>query len=244
MTKIAVFGATSLVAQEYCRLAAARGDELFVVGRSVDKLDALVKDLGVRGAKVGSRAADLTRLDDHERLVDEAAQALGGIDCALIAHGVLPDQRAAERDFAVVERTILTNYTSVVSLCERLARHMEPRRRGTIAVIGSVAGDRGRRSVYVYGSTKAALHTYLAGLTDRLKLSGVDVVTIKPGLIDTPMTAHLPKSPLFASSATVARGIDRAIRRRQRVAYVPWIWRWIMLAVRSIPGAIFARMNL
>lgn len=245
MNKVAIFGATSLIAQEYCRIVAARGEALFLVGRDESKLQALARDLQIRGAKsVAFRVADFNELGCHTALMDEAERTLGEVDQALVAYGVMPDQKCAERDFLIVEATILTNFTSVASLCERIARKFEAQRRGTLVVIGSVAGDRGRASGYIYGSTKAALDVYLSGLRNRLYAFGVRVVTIKPGLVDTPMTAHLPKTRLFASAERVARGIDRAIRGGRSTAYVPWIWRWIMLVIRLIPEPIFIRMTL
>jgi short-subunit dehydrogenase len=244
VSRLAVFGATSLIAQEYCRILAARGETLFLVGRNTDKLSALSKDLTIRGAaKVVHCAADLEDLEGHPRLLAEMEQSIGECDVALIAHGVLPDQKSAERDFHLVEQAIATNFTSVASLCELLAARFEARRAGTIAVISSVAGDRARASAYFYNATKAALDAYLTGLRHRLDRSGVLVITIKPGLVDTPMTAHLKKTPLFASAGAVARGIDRAIQKRRAVVYVPGFWRWIMFAVRMMPEPLFKRMN-
>jgi decaprenylphospho-beta-D-erythro-pentofuranosid-2-ulose 2-reductase len=111
-------------------------------------------------------------------------------------------------------------------------------------VIGSVAGDRGRAGNYIYGAAKSAVETYLSGLRNRLASSGVSVITIKPGLVDTPMTAHLPKTALVASASDVARAIDRAIQRHRLVVYVPWFWRWIMLTIRMLPERLFMRMRI
>jgi len=244
VSRVAVFGATSLIAQEYSRILAARGETLFLVGRNADKLIALEKDLTIRGAaKVAYCVADLGDLKERPRLVAEMEHAIGECDVALIAHGVLPDQKSAERDFHLAEQTIATNFTSAASLCELLATRFEARRAGTIAVISSVAGDRARASAYFYNATKAALDAYLTGLRHRLDRSGVLVMTIKPGLVDTPMTAHLKKTPLFASAGAVARDIDRAIQNGRTVVYVAGFWRWIMLAVWLIPEPLFKRMN-
>ena len=245
VNRIVVFGATSRIAQEYCRIRAVQGDTLFLIARNDVKLKVLAQDLAIRGAaRVAVRVADLDVLTGHEQIIADADREVGGITHVLIAYGVMPDQQAAERDSNIVERTMLTNHTSVASLCEVLARTFEAQRRGTIAVIGSVAGDRVRASNYVYGSSKAALDAYLSGLRNRLAPSGVSVVTIKPGPVDTPMTAHLRKTILFASAEDVARGIDEAIGNRRPVAYLPWFWRWIMLVIRLIPESIFARMTL
>jgi decaprenylphospho-beta-D-erythro-pentofuranosid-2-ulose 2-reductase len=242
---IIVFGASSRIAQEYCRIAAARHDLLFLVGRNETSLQAIASDLRIRGSRrVAFCVADLDDLSGHERIVEQAESELEGLTHALVAHGVLPDQQAATGDFRIVERTILTNFTSVASICERLARRFAEKRRGVIAVIGSVSGDRGRGSAYVYGATKAAVETYLSGLRNRLAHDGVTVITIKPGFVDTPMTAHLRKNLLFASARTAALAIDRAVERRNPVVYVPWFWRWIMLVVRALPERLFMRMTL
>lgn len=136
------------------------------------------------------------------------------------------------------------NFVSAASLLSHLANLMEKRRGGTIAVISSVAGDRGRQSNYVYGAAKAGLSAFASGLRNRLQKSGVSVVTIKPGFVDTPMTAHVKKGPLFATPEAVARGIVKAIDRRKDVVYVPGFWRPIMWLIRSIPERIFKRLSL
>jgi decaprenylphospho-beta-D-erythro-pentofuranosid-2-ulose 2-reductase len=169
---------------------------------------------------------------------------MGGIDLALIAHGVLGDQQKAQADYAAAEAVLRTNFLSAVSLVTWLANYFENQKRGTLAVISSVAGDRGRKSNYVYGASKGALNVFLDGVRNRIDRSGVNVLTIKPGFVATPMTAHLPKGPLFASPETVAQGIVRAIKGRKDVVYVPGFWAVIMLIIRSIPEAIFKKLNL
>jgi short-subunit dehydrogenase len=173
-----------------------------------------------------------------------ADQALGGIDMALIAHGVLGDQDNAQADFTVAAAILHTNFLSAVSLITWLANYFEVRKRGTLAVISSVAGDRGRKSNYVYGASKGALNIFLDGVRNRIDRSGVHVLTIRPGFVATPMTAHLPKGPLFASPTKIAQGIIKAVKGRKDVVYVPAFWAPIMLIIRSIPQSIFKKMNL
>lgn len=245
MNRIALFGATSAIAQETARLFAAEGAQLFLVGRDDVRLRAVADDLLARGARAAhTSAADLADVSQHQRLVDEAMRALGGLDGVLIAHGVLPGQAEAQADAGQTLASLQVNLLSPVSLLTRLAPVLEQARAGTICVIGSVAGDRGRPSNYVYGAGKGGLATFLQGLRARLAKANVRVITVKPGFVDTPMTAAFPKNPLFASAATVGRGIHRAMRRGADVVYLPWFWRYIMLIIRLIPEGMFKRLKL
>ncbi len=245
MRKIVIFGATSAIAQAAARLFAARGDGLFLVARNPEKLAVVCADLKVRGAKeIGSMSAELTDSARHAELVKEASRFLGGLDTALIAHGELGEQAAAEKDFAKALSLLDTNFLSYASLLTHLANLFSVQKNGTIAVISSVAGDRGRGSNYVYGSAKAALSTFAAGLRNRLYPSNVHVVTVKPGFVDSPMTAHLKKGPLWASPAKVGKGIVRAIDCRRDVVYLPCFWRLIMCVITSIPEKLFKRLKL
>ena len=243
--RVAIFGATSAIAQATARLLAKRGARLHLVARDAAKLEAVRADLAVRGAgAVTTALADLDDPSRHAALVDAAIEALGGLDAALIAQGILPDQAEAARDPESARRSLHTNFVAPALLIGVLAERLEARGAGTLVAISSVAGDRGRASNYIYGSAKAALSTYLDGLRGRLHAKGVRVVTIKPGFVDTPMTAHFRKGALWASPARVAEGIVRAMERGTAVAYVPWFWRPIMLVIRLIPEAIFVRLKL
>jgi short-subunit dehydrogenase len=240
-----IAGATSAIAQATARLLARRGASFFLVARDARKLDAVAADLRARGApRVECAVADLDALERHGRLVDEAGACLGGIDIALIAHGILPDQAQCEADFSRALAALNTNFVSAASLAAELGNRLEKRGRGTIAVIGSVAGDRGRQSNYVYGAAKGGLAVFLQGLRHRLHRSGVNVVTVKPGFVDTPMTRHFPKGALWATPQRVAEGIVRAIDRRRHEVYLPGFWRLIMAVVRGLPEKIFLRTRL
>lgn len=245
MRKVLILGATSAIARYTARLFAADHDTLFLVGRNAERLEAVAADLRTRGASgVHTRVVDLNALESHERLVSDAAAAMDGLDVALIAHGTLGDQKACEKDFALAEQEIRTNFLSAASLMTHLANHLEGKRSGTVAVISSVAGDRGRMSNYVYGSAKAGLSAFAAGMRNRLHASGVALVTVKPGFVDTPMTANVKKGALFARPEDVARGIHRAILRRKDVVYLPSFWWGIMWIIRAIPERVFKRLKL
>lgn len=246
MKRILVIGATSAIAESVTRLYAVEGARLFLVARNEERLAAVAQDLRIRGAAqvdtAGWSAAETAAVP---ALLDQVRARLGQPDVALVAYGWLPDQRACEASAAAAREAVDVNFASVVELLTPLANLLEEQGRGTIAVISSVAGDRGRQSNYVYGAAKAGLSAFLQGLRNRLFRAGVAVVTIKPGFVDTPMTAHFEgKGLLWATPARAARGIRRAIDRRRSVAYVPWFWRPIMACIRAVPEGVFKRMRL
>jgi len=242
--RLLIIGATSAIAQEAAKCFAADGAEMFLVGRSAQKLQAVANDLTVRGAKrVETFVIDLDDFERHAAMLDAASAAFNGIDAALLAYGTLGDQRKCELSVAETMREFTTNCSSVIALLTLLANYFEGQRRGCIAVITSVAGDRGRRSNYVYGAAKGAVSLFLQGLRGRLSSAGVSVLTIKPGLVDTPMTAGIKKGPIFASARAVGQGVYRAMQARKEVVYVPRYWRLIMLVVRSIPERAFKRVR-
>jgi decaprenylphospho-beta-D-erythro-pentofuranosid-2-ulose 2-reductase len=216
-----------------------------LVARNGDRLTAVAQDLMTRGAlAVDTWIMDLDDTTAHPEMLASAVHRLGRIDLALIAHGVLGDQRAAEADFEVAAAILHTNFIATVSLLTWLGNYLQTQQSGTLAVISSVAGDRGRKSNYVYGASKGALNLFLEGLCNRIDRDGVHVLTIKPGFVATPMTAHVEHNALFASPDQIARGIVKAVNRRRDVVYLPWFWRWIMLLVRAIPNRVFKKMNM
>lgn len=245
MRKIIVLGATSALAMETAKLFAAEGCSFFLVARNSTKLEAVKGDLLVRGAKqVEALAADMSDLTGHEKILDRADKALGGYNMVFIAYGTLGDQKACERDFHTAEKELKTNFLSVVSVLTPVANYFEAKKEGAIVVISSVAGDRARQSNYIYGVGKGAVSLYLQGLRNRLFPAGVKVLTVKPGFVDTPMTAGMKKGPLFVTPDVVARGIVRAVKSGNDVVYLPWFWLIIMTVIRSIPEAIFKRLKL
>ncbi|MCG6862446.1 MAG: SDR family oxidoreductase [Chromatiaceae bacterium] len=246
MNSILIIGATSAIAGACARLWAPERARFFLVGRDAEKLQQVGDDLLARGAESAHRyALDLNTFAEHETMLAACLQALERIDIALIAHGTLPDQHACERDLTQALEEFSTNGTSVVALLSRLANHMQLQGAGTIAVISSVAGDRGRASNYVYGSAKAAVTAFCEGLRGRLFAAGVHVLTVKPGFVDTPMTRGLSlPGILLAKPEQVAKDIAQAVKRRRNTVYTPWFWWGIMAAIRHIPASIFKRMKL
>ncbi|SEW16874.1 SDR family oxidoreductase [Luteibacter sp. 329MFSha] len=245
MQRVLIIGATSAIAEATARLYAERGARLHLVARNRPRLDTIADDLLVRGAPEVTRASlDVGDFAAHAAALDDAWVALGEVDVVLIAHGTLPDQKACEASVETALAEFATNGTSTIALLTLIANRMQAARRGSIAVISSVAGDRGRASNYLYGSAKAAVTTFLSGLRQRMAKHGVDVVTIKPGFVDTPMTRDFKKGALWAKPEDVAAGIVKAIDKGRPVAYLPWFWFGIMTVIRSIPEFLFKRLSL
>ncbi len=243
--KIVVLGATSKIAQEIARLAAAERKELLLVGRSPERLATLAGDLAARGAaNVGCVSADLANIASHPALVDEVVAKMPNFDTILLAYGTLGEQARAEDSAEYALSELTTNFTSAVSLLTRLSGFLMQRRGGCIAVITSVAGDRARRSNYIYGTAKGALALFTQGLRAKLSSAGVRVLTIKPGPVNTPMTAHLPGRGKFADPEAVARTIYGEIEHGHgEILYVPGYWRWVMLGIRQIPESIGKKLK-
>lgn len=245
MRKVLIVGAGSAIAEACARRFAAGGDMLCLCARHAGRLEALAADLRVRGAPVVAiEVLDANDVAGHAPMLDRATAALGGLDTVLIAHGTLSDQAVCEASVESMLAEIRTNGLSTVALLTELAGRFERQRHGTLAVISSVAGDRGRQSNYVYGSAKALVTAFTGGLRQRLAKVGVNVLTIKPGFVDTPMTAAFAKGPLWASADTIAAGIVRAIERRRSVVYLPGFWRPIMAIICAIPEPVFRRIRL
>jgi decaprenylphospho-beta-D-erythro-pentofuranosid-2-ulose 2-reductase len=245
MQRVLIVGATSAIAEATARLCAARGDALFLAGRDETRLQAIAADLKVRGAsQVATGGFDALAHDQVVPLLEAATQQLGGLDAALIAHGTLSDQVACQQSIERLREEYEINALSFMALCTELANQFEAQGHGVIAVISSVAGDRGRQSNYVYGSAKAAVTAFTSGLRQRLYSKNVRVVTIKPGFVSTPMTAAFKKGALWATPAKVAADILRAMNGGSAVIYTPWFWRPIMWIIRSVPETIFRRLKL
>ncbi len=245
MKKILIIGATSAIAEHCARIWAGRGDALYLVARNEERLKTIAADLKVRGAaETDTYWTDLNYMDHHAALLDAAEAAMGGIDTVLIAHGTLSNQNACEECVEETLAEIKTNALSTISLLTLIANRFESKESGTIAVISSVAGDRGRASNYVYGSAKAMITAFTSGMRQRLHKSNVTVITIKPGFIDTPMTAAFKKGLLWAKPTKVADKIVRAIDAKKNEVYVPAFWWAVMVIIKTVPVAVFKKLML
>jgi decaprenylphospho-beta-D-erythro-pentofuranosid-2-ulose 2-reductase len=246
MKKVLIVGATSSIASACARLWAHQGSEFFLVARNSEKLEQTSADLIAHGAKaVTVHSMDAVDFLAHPAMLESCLTTLHQIDIALIAHGTLPDQKACELDVQIALKEFLNNGTSVIALLTLLANHFEKQHCGTLAVISSVAGDRGRPSNYLYGTAKAAVSTFCEGLRARLFKVGVHVIDIKPGFVDTPMTKGLPLPGVLVSKPEqVGLRIVKGIERNTDILYAPGFWAIIMLIIKSIPNFLFKRTNL
>jgi decaprenylphospho-beta-D-erythro-pentofuranosid-2-ulose 2-reductase len=243
--RVLIIGATSAMAEACARLWAEDGAQLYLIARNLEKLSLTAADLTIRGATVQHGQLDVDQLDQHEAVVDRAFHALERVDVVLVAHGVLPDQSLCEQSVAAMLDAMRTNAISAVSLLTLIANRLEAQGSGVIAAIGSVAGDRGRKSNYVYGSAKAMVATFAEGLAGRMDRAGVRVIVIKPGFVDTPMTATFKKGLLWVTPGAVAKTIYRRIAAgRSGIYYAPGFWRPIMALVRVIPARLLYRLNI
>jgi decaprenylphospho-beta-D-erythro-pentofuranosid-2-ulose 2-reductase len=243
--RLVVFGATSRIAEEISRLAARDGFEIFLLGRHLERLEQVAADLRVRGAPaVDCVLADLADVSNHEEVIRTVTQRFPDIDHVLVAYGSLTNTQRAEGCAEYAVAGIQTNFTSTVSLLTWLAPYFERRRKGCVTVLSSVAGERGRRSNYIYGAAKGGLTLFLQGYRSRLFSSGIRVLTVKPGMVDTPMTAHMSKTMLFSSPKAVAGRIYREMKSGSKdVLYVPGYWRFVVIVVRALPEWIAKRLS-
>ena len=241
-----VLGAASAIARAIALEFAGRGYGLLLAGRDMEELERIAADARVRhGVEARALFFDALQPDSHAAFVESCRQASkDSIEGAVLCFGALGDQAQAQSDAAEARRIVDTNFTGAVSILGHFANHLEEKRAGFLCALSSVAGDRGRQSNYVYGAAKAGLTVFLQGLRNRLYRSGVRVVTIKPGFVDTAMTFGRPGMFLVASPQSAARRIVAAVEKGKDQAYVPGFWRWVMLVIRLLPERIFKRMRL
>lgn len=246
MSVVVVLGATSGIGEAIAREFARRGFDLVLAGRDVSTLEVRAKDLAVRfQVEAWIRRFDALDLESHPTWLEDCEAAIGNRVSGVVAcYGVMADEAVAAAEVDSALAMIDVNYRSVVSIFDRAVEHLEGRDSAFLCAVTSVAGDRGRASNYHYGSTKAALSTYLSGLRARLHASGVTVTDVRPGMVDTKLTYGLPGLVLLASPVSVARSAVAGILRGRDVVYAPWIWWPIMLVIRLLPGAIFKRLPL
>ena len=243
MKRVLIIGATSAIAEQCARIWATRGERIYLVARNEDRLNTIAADLRVRGAvEVTTYCTDLNDIDKHFELLNTADNVLGGVDIVLIAHGTLSNQKSCEQSVAETLTEIQTNALSTISLLTLIANRFEAKKNGIICVISSVAGDRGRASNYVYGSAKAMVTAFTSVYVDHK--SNVAVVTIKPGFVDSPMTAEFKKGILWTKPNAVAAKIIKTIDKRRDEIYVPFFWGLIIGVIRALPNKIFIRLKL
>lgn len=244
--KAVVLGGTNGQGRAVARLLAERGDAVFVLGRDAEEAEKSAADLAARHPQkknVGSAKLDLERPDDFVKALDEADAALGGFDTVIVTAAMFATQEQLEADPELVRRLTTVNYAHTVVFCEHARKRLLARGGGTLAVFSSVAGDRGRKPIVIYGSTKAALSAYLEGLDHKFHAQGLHVLTVKPGFVKTGMTAGLKPPPFAGEPEQVARDVVKAIERKRAVLYTPFMWRWVMLVIRWLPRFVMRKIG-
>jgi len=246
MTRILVLGATSAIAQAYARRRAAQGASFVLTGRREDRLAAIAADLkAVGAASAESFAVDLAACEGIEAAARDLRARFGEPDEVIIAYGVLGDQERAEKDLTEARALLETNFTSAALWTLAVLKDRATQGPLTIIAIGSVAGDKGRAGNFIYGSAKAGFDCFLEGLQHKHDATPVCIVRVKPGFVDTPMTAHIKKGGLlWATPDRVAADIESAVSKRRRVVYTPWFWWVIMTIICSLPWFVFKRLKV
>jgi short-subunit dehydrogenase len=241
--RVALLGATKGMGRALARAMAARGDALFLLGRDAADLERSARDLEVRGgARIATAACDLERPETFAPALAAAESALGGLDAVVVTAGLFATQDKLEADPALTQRLLLVDFTNTVSFCEEARRRLLARGGGTLCVFSSVAGERGRKPVVLYGAAKAGLTRYLEGLDHRFRAAGLRTVCVKPGFVRTSMTDGLPAPPFAGEPEGVARRVLRAIDDGTPVVYVPGAWRWVMFVIRRLPRFVMRRV--
>ncbi len=242
---IVVLGATSAIAKAFIRQCCNAQTKFVLVGRDEEALDAIKSDLIIRKARsIETIVADLADCFRAKETVQAVMARCSRVDLLFISYGILGDNAEALKDNVLTQEIITSNFTSVACLLSEFTPIFEKQKTGSIAVITSVAGDRGRQSNYIYGSAKGGLALFLQGLRHYLSKYGVHVLTIKPGFVDTPMTSAFKKGLLWASPEKIARGIRHALLKKKSSVYLPGFWKWIMIIIKLVPESIFHKTKL
>ena len=242
--KAVLFGATRGIGRAIARELAAQGDALFLLGRGEAELERSASDLAVRGARAtGSAHCNLLEPAGFEAALESAQKSLEGFDTVIVTAAIQPSQAELEREPALLERLLLADFVHTVGFCEAARRRLLAQGGGTLCVVSSVAGDRARAPVALYGAAKAGLSHYLEGLDHGYRRQGLRTVCVKPGFVRTGLTDGLPEPPFAADPEAVARGVVRAIERGRPVVYAPPVWRLVMAAVRALPRGVLRRVR-
>ncbi|MBW2731281.1 MAG: SDR family NAD(P)-dependent oxidoreductase [Deltaproteobacteria bacterium] len=241
---IVMLGATRGMGRALSRLFAARGDRLFLLGNIAEDLQQSVVDLQTRGStEVASAPCDLLDADTFRPALEAAERALGRMDVVVVSAGLFAPQEQLEEDYAFTARMLQANFTNTVLFCEQARERILAAGGGTLCVFSSVAGDRGRKPVVLYGASKAGLSHYLESLDHRYRQEGLVTVCVKPGFVKTTMTAGLKPPPFAGEPEAVAEDVLRAIDRGSPVVYVPPVWSQIMRVIRALPRAVMRKVN-
>lgn len=245
MKNAIIFGATSAIAIETAKILASNNWSLCLVGRDIEKLTSVANAITTEhsDSKINTYVFNALDYSSHLDLIENIHKDIGQINLVIIAHGILPESNATLK-FDDIRMSLEINMLSYISICENSAAYFENYKEGAIVAISSVAGDRGRQSNYIYGTAKGAISIYLQGFRNRLYSKNVNVITIKPGFVDTPMTSNFSKNFLFVKPEVIAKGIVDAIENRKDIVYLPFFWKYIMLIIKFIPEFIFKRLNL
>ncbi len=243
--KVALLGATGGIGRALARRMAARGDQLVLLGREEGSLERSARDLEAHGGAqpVGTARCDLLDPGSFEPALDRAQALLGGLETVVVSAGLFGTQGELENDTVLRRRMLAANFAGTIEFCEAVRPRLLAQRGGTLCVFSSVAGDRARRQVVLYGAAKAGLSYYLAGLDARFRRDGLRTVCVKPGFVRTAMTAGLRPPPFAAEPDAVARDVLRAIDAGRTVVYTPAIWRLVLLAIRLLPRAAMRRLE-
>ncbi len=243
--KVLLIGATSSISRALAVEMAKKGWRLHLAARDSFEVERIAQDLYIRyGIAVSWSIFEAQKYEHHSLFFEKIITELGGVDGVIISLGELGEQDQAQEDFAQTQRIIDSNYTGVISVLTYVANYLEKQQHGFIIGISSVAGDRGRQSNYIYGSAKGGLSLFLQGLRNRLSKSGVHVLTVKPGFVDTKMTFGKPGMFSVASPEQVAIAILKGLQKNKNIIYVPWFWWGVMTIIRSIPESIFKKLKL
>lgn len=243
-TSIVICGATSAIAQDIAKLWAMQGARFVLQSRDEKHLSHIREDLLARGAsQVDMYTANAQQLLNAGAFTTFVTETLGDVDILLIAFGVLGDQQQDQAQFERQHELFTTNFLAPAALMTAFSSLMEAKQRGCMVVLSSVAGDRGRKANYIYGASKAALSCYASGLRARLSAVGVNVLTLKLGVVQTPMTAHLKPSKLSVKPTEIAPSVVRAVEQNKKIIFAPWYWRPILFIIKAIPEFMFGRFS-
>jgi short-subunit dehydrogenase len=242
--RVVFLGASKGMGRALARLMAARGDQLFLLGRDLDDLERSARDLEITGAHGPVRTAfcDLQQPESFAAALHAAADALTRIDTVVITAGLFASEEELEEDAALRDRLLVANFVNTIHFCELARQPLLANGGGTLCVFSSVAGERARKPVILYGAAKAGLSHYLEGLDHKFRVHGLRTVVVKPGFVKTSMTAGLPPPPFAGEPEAVAPVVLKAIDRGTPEVFVPPIWRWVMLMIRALPRAVMRRI--